>query len=114
MPSVRGWLPWTSSLEKLWASLAKKSFTELLQLDNQISRIRKGDLNMQPQLSICRKRENLYLKLTGHLNEASSEEILHAVKRLVTTSLQFSSPEAQVVFTFQTHAKNGSPKDKEG
>ena len=69
---------------------------------------------MQPQLSICRKRENLYLKLTGNLNETSSEEILHAVKRLVLTSLQFSSPEAEVVFTFQTHARGGSHREKEG
>ncbi|MCL4503982.1 MAG: hypothetical protein M1438_19325 [Deltaproteobacteria bacterium] len=67
---------------------------------------------MKPQLSICRKRENLYLKLTGNLNETSSEEILHAVKKLVHTCLQFSSPEAQVVFTFQTHAIVGSSKGK--
>ena len=67
---------------------------------------------MQPQLSICRKRENLYLKLTGNLNETSSEEILQAVKRLVSTSLQFSSPEVQVVFTFQTHAIGGSSRKK--
>ncbi len=67
---------------------------------------------MQPQLTICRKRENLYLKLTGNLKETSSEEILHAVKRLVSTSLQFSSPETQVVFTFQTHARGGSHREK--
>lgn len=67
---------------------------------------------MQPQLSICRKRENLYLKLAVNLNETSSEEILHAVKKLVLTSLQFSSPEAQVVFTFQTHARVGSHREK--
>jgi hypothetical protein len=67
---------------------------------------------MQPQLTICRKRENLYLKFTGNLNETSSEEILHAVKRLVHTSLQFSAPEAQVVFTFQTHAIVGSSTEK--
>ncbi len=59
---------------------------------------------MQPQLTISRKRENLYLKLTGNLNETSSEEILLAIKRLVHTSLQFSASEGQVEFTFQTHA----------
>ena len=69
---------------------------------------------MQPQLSICRKRENLYLKLTGNLNETSSEEILQAVKRLVLASLQFSSPEGEVVFTFQTHARGGSHREKAG
>ena len=68
---------------------------------------------MQPQLSICRKRENLYLKLQGNLTETSSEEILHAVKKLVLTCLQFSSPEAQVVFTFQTHARVGSSREKD-
>ena len=60
---------------------------------------------MQAQISICRKRENLYLKLTGNFNETSSGEILQALQKLLISSLQISSPEAQVLFTFQTHAK---------
>ncbi len=60
---------------------------------------------MAPELSICRKRENLYIKLSGDFNQTSSEEILSAVKKLVITALQISSPEATVAFTFQTHAK---------
>jgi hypothetical protein len=67
---------------------------------------------MQTQLSICRKRENLYLKLQGDFNETSCEEILRVVKRLVSTSLQISPPEAKVIFTFQTHAKVDLPRGK--
>jgi hypothetical protein len=60
---------------------------------------------MAPELSICRKRENLYIKLSGDFTTTSSEEILSAVKKLVSTALQISSPEDTVAFTFQTHAK---------
>jgi hypothetical protein len=60
---------------------------------------------MQAQISICRKRENLYLKLQGNFNETSSGEILHALQKLLVSSLQISSPDAQVLFTFQTRAK---------
>lgn len=66
---------------------------------------------MFPQLSICRKRQNLYLKLEGNLNETSCEEILRAIKRLVLTSLQVASPEAQVFFSFQAHVKVASPQE---
>jgi hypothetical protein len=62
---------------------------------------------MQPQISICRKRENLYLKLKGNFNRSDSEEILGAVQKLVGVSLQSSSPNTQVFFTFKTHAKIG-------
>jgi hypothetical protein len=62
---------------------------------------------MQPQISICRKRENLYLKLKGNFNRSDSEEILGAVQKLVGVSLQSSSPNTQVFFTFNTHAKIG-------
>jgi hypothetical protein len=68
---------------------------------------------MEPQISICRKRENLYLKLKGNFNQASCEEILHTVKKLLITSLQISSPDTQVFFTFQTHAKVALAKEKE-
>ena len=67
---------------------------------------------MQAQISICRKRENLYLKLKGNFNETSSGEILQALKKLLIASLQISSPEAQVLFTFQTHAKVYLPKGR--
>ena len=67
---------------------------------------------MQPQISICRKRENLYLKLKGNFNQTSSAEILQAVKNLVIASLQISSPNDQICFTFQTHAKVDMPKDR--
>lgn len=60
---------------------------------------------MQAQISICRKCENLYLKLQGNFNENSSGEIMQALQRLLISSLQASSAEGQVRFTFQTHAK---------
>ncbi|MGA7578657.1 MAG: hypothetical protein ACLQUW_03010 [Desulfobaccales bacterium] len=60
---------------------------------------------MQPQISIRRKRENLYLKLSGNFNRNNSREILGAVQKMMDVSLQGSSPDTQVVFTFQTHAK---------
>ncbi len=66
------------------------------------------EVNEQPQISICRKRENLYLELKGDFNQTSSEEILQAIKRLVATSLQISAPDARVLFTLRTHAKIGS------
>ena len=55
---------------------------------------------MQPRISICRKRENLYLKLRGNFNRSDWEEVLGAVQRLVDVSLQSSSPNTQVFFTF--------------
>lgn len=67
---------------------------------------------MQAQISICRKRENLYLKLKGNFNETSSGELLHALQKLLVSSLQIASPEAQVLFTFQTHAKVDLPKGR--
>lgn len=60
---------------------------------------------MEPRISICRRGENLYLKLKGNFNRSDSEEILRAVRRLVGISLQSSSPNTQVFFTFQTFAK---------
>ncbi len=60
---------------------------------------------MEARISICRRRENLYLKLKGNFNRRDSEEILGAVRRLVGISLQGSSPNIQVFFTFQIDAK---------
>ncbi|MGP8051073.1 MAG: hypothetical protein ACLPYB_10730 [Desulfobaccales bacterium] len=65
---------------------------------------------MQPQISICRRRENIYLKLRGNFNRSDSEEVLRAVQRLVNISLQISSPETRVFFTFQIHATIDGPK----
>ncbi len=65
---------------------------------------------MQPQISICRKQGNLYLKLRGNFIRSDSKEILEAVQRLVDISLEISSPNIQVFFTFQTHAQIGAPK----
>jgi hypothetical protein len=60
---------------------------------------------VQPQISIRRKRENLYLKLRGNFDRRNSREILEAVQKMMDVSLRGSSPNNQVVFTFQTHAK---------
>jgi len=60
---------------------------------------------VEARISICRRREDLYLKLKGNFNQSDSEEILGAVRRLVGVSLQSSSPNTQVFFTFQIHAK---------
>jgi hypothetical protein len=67
---------------------------------------------MQAQISICRRRENLYLKLQGNFDETSSDEILHALQKLLVSSLQISSPETQVLFAFQTRAKVDLPKGR--
>jgi hypothetical protein len=60
---------------------------------------------VQPQISIRRKRENLYLKLTGKFNRSNTREILGAMERLMDVSLRGSSSDTKVVFTFQTHAR---------
>jgi len=60
---------------------------------------------MRPKISICRKRDNVYLKLMGNVNPASAHEILHAVEKVVTASLKFASPGSKVFFTFRAHAQ---------
>ncbi len=60
---------------------------------------------MQPQISIRRKRENLYLKLSGNFNRSNSRDILGAVQKMMDVSLQGSSPDTKVSFTFQARAK---------
>jgi hypothetical protein len=60
---------------------------------------------MRPKISICRKKDHMYLKLMGNVNPASAREILHAVERVVTASLKFASPGSKVFFTFRAHAQ---------
>ncbi len=60
---------------------------------------------MGPKISVCRKGENVYLKLMGDVSLHSSEELLRAVERIVLASLRFSSPGSKVSCTFKTQAK---------
>jgi hypothetical protein len=58
---------------------------------------------MLPKISICRKKDQVYLKLTGNFNPSSATEILQVVERVVKASLKFSSPDSKVSFSFRTH-----------
>jgi hypothetical protein len=60
---------------------------------------------MGPKISVRRKGDNVYLKLMGDLSLNSSEELLHAVKKIMLASLRFSSPGTKVCCTFKTQAK---------
>ncbi len=60
---------------------------------------------MIPDITVCRKGEEVYLKLMGNFNTASSTELLRALKKLVMASLEFSPPDAKVSFTFTAHGK---------
>lgn len=60
---------------------------------------------MGPKISVRRKGNNVYLKLMGDLSLNSSEELLHAVKKIMLASLRFSSPGTKVSCTFKTQAK---------
>ncbi len=65
---------------------------------------------MEARISICRRRENFFLKLKGNFNRRDSEEILEAMRRLVGVSLKSSSNNTQVFFTLQIHAQIAAPK----
>jgi hypothetical protein len=60
---------------------------------------------MGPKISVRRKGDNVYLKLMGDVSTHSSEELLHAVKKIMLASLKFSSPGTKVSCTFKTQAK---------
>jgi hypothetical protein len=60
---------------------------------------------MRPTVSVCRKGENLYLTLEGDLNEISSQQLLEALRKLVSTSLKCFTADSPVAFTFKTHGK---------
>ncbi len=65
---------------------------------------------MTPKISISRKRENVYLVLTGNCDTASAPDVLYALERVLTTSLQASPPDATVEFTFKTQARVSQAK----
>jgi hypothetical protein len=56
-------------------------------------------------ISVCRKKDDVYLKLMGKFSHASAYELLGVMKKVMMASLKFSSPDATVLFTFRTHAK---------
>ncbi len=58
-----------------------------------------------PKISVCRKGDKVYLKLMGDISINSSEELLHAVKKMVQASLKFSTPGSKVSCTFKTQAR---------
>jgi hypothetical protein len=56
-------------------------------------------------ISVCRKKDDVYLKLMGKFSNASAYELLRVMKKVMMAALKFSSPGATVLFTFRTHAK---------
>ena len=60
---------------------------------------------MTPKISICRKKDHVYLKFTGNFNPTSAAEILQAMERVVKASLKFASPDSKVFFSFRTQTK---------
>lgn len=68
---------------------------------------------MKPKISVRRKRDNVYLKLMGNFSTHSSGELLHALKKLVLASLEFSHPDSDVSFIFKTHAKVSLGKERD-
>jgi hypothetical protein len=60
---------------------------------------------MQPNISVCRKGDDLYLTLEGDFNHISSQQLLQALKKLVGTSLKCFAADSPVAFSFKTHGK---------
>ncbi len=60
---------------------------------------------MSPKISISRKRDHVYLVLTGCCNTSSAHDVLYALEKVLKTSLQASPPDAVVEFTFKTQAR---------
>ena len=60
---------------------------------------------MRPTVSVCRKGDDLYLTLEGDFNHISSQQLLEALRKLVTTSLKCFTADSPVAFTFKTHGK---------
>ncbi len=59
---------------------------------------------MEPKISVCRKGDNVYLKLMGNVGMQTSSELLHAVKKMVLASLKFSTPGSKVFCSFEARA----------
>ncbi len=69
---------------------------------------------MGPKISVCRKRDEVYLKLMGSVSTGTAGELLSILENLVMASLKFSSPDFPVGFTFRTRtrvdlARKGEP-----
>jgi len=60
-------------------------------------------------ISVRRKRDDVYLKLMGKYSNTSALELLGILKKVMLASLQFSSPGSNVLFTFKTQAKVNFP-----
>jgi hypothetical protein len=60
---------------------------------------------MGPEISVCRKGDRVYLKIMGEICLQTSDELLHAVRKMMLASLKFSIPGSTVSCTFQTKAK---------
>jgi len=66
---------------------------------------------MKPKISVCRKRDHVYLKFMGNFNFTSSDQLLHALRKMVMSSLEYSHPGSKVLFTFKTHARVNLEKE---
>ena len=66
---------------------------------------------MRPTISVRRKGDSVYLKFMGNFSFTSSDQLLHALKKMVLSSLEFSHPGSQVFFTFKTHARVNLEKE---
>jgi hypothetical protein len=60
---------------------------------------------MGPKISVCRKKDEVYLKLMGNVSPGTALELLSILENLLMASLRFSSPDSPVGFTFRTHTK---------
>jgi hypothetical protein len=59
---------------------------------------------MEPKISVCRKGDNVYLKLMGSVGMQTSSDLLHAVKKMVLASLKYSTPGSKVFCSFKARA----------
>jgi hypothetical protein len=60
---------------------------------------------MEPTVSVHRKGDDLSLILQGNFQEMSSQELLQALRKLVSMSLKCFAADCPAVFTFKTYGK---------
>jgi len=60
---------------------------------------------MGPTISVCRKGDEVYLTLEGDFHNSSSQLMLQALRKLMTTMLKCTAPESPVAYSFKTRCK---------
>jgi hypothetical protein len=56
-------------------------------------------------ISVHRKKDNVYLKLNGDYDTSSFSKLLQALENVILASIKFSSPGADIFFSFSTCAQ---------